>query len=430
MLEGKQVYLSNNTGLAQKGGPVEAPIVLSEDHQPAFNHLFPGEVDLYLGFDLLRAAEGGNMRFVAPQTSRAAVSTAQIPTAEMNRNPRTVGFPEVDTLVGLIESNVRKGESVYIDTYWLAEALFSDILYANMILLGAACQAGMIPVKASSLEWALELNGKAVENNVRAFRWGRLAVADPARLERMLGKEKPSDEERVAEAREIVANHRRGAECLGQILDMEWPRAVQPAVARRFAELCEYQDAAYAEAYFQFVEQVWSLERERGLSGEFTDVVAHQLFRMMAYKDEYEVARLATNDRAVERLESHFAGPVNVSYRLQPPALRWLFRKKVSFGNWFHWGLCALKRGKKLRGTPFDPFGYLPSRRLERELIDWYRQLVAAVLPHLDGERYAECVELARSADEIRGFEGVKERAARAVRTAAARRLERLQNAG
>ncbi len=430
MLEGKQVYLSNNTGLAQKGGPVEAPIVLSEDHQPAFNHLFPGEVDLYLGFDLLRAAEGGNMRFVAPQTSRAAVSTAQIPTAEMNRNPRTVGFPEVDTLVGVIESNVRKGESVYIDTYWLAEALFSDILYANMILLGAAYQAGMIPVKASSLEWALELNGKAVENNVRAFRWGRLAVADPSRLERMLGKEKPSDEERVVEAREIAANHRRGAECLGQILGMEWPRAVQPAVARRFAELCEYQDAAYAEAYFQFVEQVLSLERERGLSVEFTDVVAHQLFRMMAYKDEYEVARLATNDRAVERLESHFAGAVNVSYRLQPPALRWLFRKKVSFGSWFHWGLCALKRGKKLRGTPFDPFGYLPSRRLERELIDWYRQLVEAVLPHLDGERYSECVELARSADEIRGFEGVKERAARAVRTVAARRLERLQNAG
>ena len=328
MLEGKQVYLSNNTGLAQKGGPVEAPIVLSQDHQPAFNHLFPGEVDLYLGFDLLRAAEAGNMRFVAPQKSRAAVSTAQIPTAEMNRNPRTVGFPEVDTLVGVIESNVRKGESVYIDTYWLAEALFSDILYANMILLGAAYQAGMIPVKASSLEWALELNGKAVENNVRAFRWGRLAVADPARLERMLGKEKPSDEERIGEAREIASNHRRGAECFGQILDMEWPRAVQPAVARRFAELCEYQDAAYAEAYLQFVEQVWNLERERGLSGEFTDVVAHQLFRMMAYKDEYEVARLATNDRAVERLKSHFAGPVNVSYRLQPPALRWLFRKK------------------------------------------------------------------------------------------------------
>ena len=219
MLEGKQVYLSNNTGLAQKGGPVEAPIVLSEDHQPAFNTLFPGQVDLYLGFDLLRAAEGGNLRVVDPETSRAAVSTAQIPTAEMNRNPRTVGFPEVDALVGAVEANVRKGESVYIDTYWLAEALFSDILYANMILLGAAYQAGMIPVKAASLEWALELNGKAVENNVRAFRWGRLAVADPARVKGCWVNKNPLPRE----AREIASVHNSGNKCMQQI-SMDWPQ--------------------------------------------------------------------------------------------------------------------------------------------------------------------------------------------------------------
>ena len=429
MLEGKQVYLSNSTGLAQKGGPVEAPIVLSGDYQPAFNNLFPGQVDLYLGFDLLRAAEGRNLRFVAPETSRAAVSTAQIPTAEMNRNPRMVGFPEVDVLVGAIEANVRKGESVYIDTYWLAEALFSDILYANMILLGAAYQAGMIPVKAASLEWALELNGKAVENNKRAFRWGRLAIADPARVERVLGKQKPGDAERVADAQEIASGHLSGSESMQQILSMDWPQSVRTLVARRVAELCEYQDLEYAESYLQFVRQVWQLERERGLHGEFTEVVAHQLFRLMAYKDEYEVARLATHNRTVERIKDHFAGPVKLSYRLQPPALRWLFRKKVAFGSWFYWALCALKRGKKLRGTSLDPFGYLSSRRLERELIDWYRQLVEATLPHLHTDRYAECVDLAQSADEIRGYEEVKERAARAVRTAAAGRLQRIHNA-
>ncbi|MEC7281335.1 MAG: DUF6537 domain-containing protein, partial [Verrucomicrobiota bacterium] len=285
------------------------------------------------------------------------------------------------------------------------------------------------PVKAASLEWALDLNGKAVENNVRAFRWGRLAVADPARVERVLGRQKPSDAERVAEAQEIASDHRSGTECMQQILSVDWPQSVQTVVARRFAELCEYQDIAYAEAYLQFVRQVWQLERERGFHGEFTEVVAYQLFRLMAYKDEYEVARLATHDRTVGRIKDHFTGHVKLSYRLQPPALRWLFRKKVAFGSWFYWALCELKRGKKLRGTPLDPFGYLSSRRLERELIDWYRQLVEAILPHLHADRYDECVELAQSADEIRGYEEVKERAARAVRTAAAGRLQRIHNA-
>ncbi|MYA24719.1 MAG: hypothetical protein F4Z30_18940, partial [Gemmatimonadetes bacterium] len=193
-MEGKYVYLSNNTGLAQKGGPVEAPIVISAAEQPVFNRLFPGEVDLYLGFDLLRAAEPDNLKYAAPQRTRAFVSTAEIANAEMNRNPRTQPFPDAAQLGTLIDRCTSKDDSaelaednIYLDTYWLAERLFSDTIFANMLLLGAAYQAGVLPLQAASIEQAIVLNGQAVENNVQAFRWGRLAVADPARVERALG---------------------------------------------------------------------------------------------------------------------------------------------------------------------------------------------------------------------------------------------------
>ena len=420
------MYLSNNTGLAQKGGPVEAPIVISQGDQPTFNHLFPGQVDLYLGFDLLRAAEASNLRNVAPDVSRAVVSTAQVPTAEMNRNPRQVVFPAVDGLTALIERHVRKGESVYMDTYWLAEALFADILYANMLLLGAAYQSGCIPVGADSIEQAIRLNGKAVENNIRAFRWGRLAVADPARVERELGSANTSDEQRIAEARSALAGNERGSALLEAALNGAWPASGKRALAVRIAELCDYQHATYATEYVEFVESVWERERELGLSGEFAQAVSKQLYRLMAYKDEYEVARLATAPRNVEKLKGLFAGPVELTYRLHPPSLRWLFRKKIALGGWFHGVLNVLKKGKVLRGGPFDPFGRSPGRRFERELIGWYRDVAQTALAHLCEENYSDCVHIADMAGEIRGFETVKERAAERVRKEVAQRLRAL----
>ncbi len=426
MLEGKRVYLSNNTGLAQKGGPVEAPIVIAEGEQPVFNHLFPGQVDLYLGFDLLRAAEESNLRNVAPGVSRAVVSTAQVPTAEMNRNPRQVLFPAVDALTSQIERHVRKGESVYMDTYWLAEALFADILYANMLLLGAAYQSGCIPVGADSIEQAIRLNGKAIENNIRAFRWGRLAVADPGRVEAALGSSVVSDQQRIAAARRALAGNARGSALLEGVLNGAWPEAGKPALAVRIAELCAYQDAAYAAVYVEFVESVYNREREMGLSGEFAQAVSKQFYRLMAYKDEYEVARLATKDSNVERLKGLFAGPVELTYRLHPPSLRWLFSKKVALGGWFHGVLNLLRRGKVLRGGPFDPFGRASGRRLERELIGWYREVVQAALAHICEENYGACVQIADMADEIRGYEAVKERAAERVCKEVAQRLRDL----
>ena len=221
MMEGKYVYLSNNTGLAQKGGPVEAPIVISAAEQPVFNRLFPGEVDLYLGFDLLRAAEPDNLKYAAPERTRAFVSTAEIANAEMNRNPRTQPFPDAAQLRALIDRCTSK-DNIYLDTYWLAERLFSDTIFANMLLLGAAYQAGVLPLQAASIEQAIVLNGQAVENNIQAFRWGRLAVADPARVERALGTQQVSADQTLAEVKGAAGARRgcsgaarRGFGCVG-----------------------------------------------------------------------------------------------------------------------------------------------------------------------------------------------------------------------
>jgi indolepyruvate ferredoxin oxidoreductase len=412
MIEGKYVYLSNNTGLAQKGGPVEAPIVISSVEQPVFNRLFPGQVDLYLGFDILRAAEPQNLQFLASDRSKAVISTAEVPTAEMNRRPRESLSPAMDLLRDMIDSTAGKGQNIYLDTYWLAEALFADIIYANMLLLGAAYQAGTIPVGAVAIEQAIELNGKAIENNIQAFRWGRLAVADPARVEADLGRKRSPDGQVVGEIQQQLAPE-AGGDLLKRVLAWSLPVQMERQFALRIAELCAYQDETYARTYLDFVEEV--MRAERALDREhsaLTQAVGVGLYKLMAYKDEYEVARLATKKSNVERIKSLFDGDIELSYRLQPPTLRWLFKRKIAVGGWFYYVLCALKRGKKLRGGAWDPFAHTTARRLERGLVKWYRDGLGTALECLREDNYPLVLEWAKLPDAIRGYEGVKERSA------------------
>jgi len=422
MMEGKYVYLSNNTGLAQKGGPVEAPIVISTAEQPVFNRLFPGQVDLYLGFDVLRAAEPDNLQYLAADRSSAVISTAEVPTAEMNRRPRESLFPGADSLQGLIDSTACKGQNIYLDTYWLAETLFADILYANMLLLGAAFQAGRIPVGADSIEKAIELNGKAVENNIQAFRWGRLAVADPARVEAELGRKRLGDGEWAGQDEQPLATGAEG-ELLKRVMAWSLPVRIERQIALRITELCSYQDISYARHYVGIVEEVVGAERALGSEyNDLTEAVAKGLYKLMAYKDEYEVARLATKKGNIEQIKRLFDGDVELSYRLQPPTLRWLFKNKIAVGGWFYYLLCILRAGKKLRGSWWDPFARTPARRLERELIPWYESALVKVLAHLRKDNYTTVVEWAKLPDAIRGYEGVKEKAA-AIQKQKAERL-------
>lgn len=411
MMEGKYVYLSNNTGLAQKGGPVEAPILISAVEQPAFNRLFPGAVDLYLGFDLLRSAEPENLKYASPQRSRALVSTAEIANAAMNRNPREQGFPAADSLRELIDTYTGK-DNIYLDTFWLAERLFADTLYANMLLLGAAYQAGALPLGAAAIERAIELNAREVENNIQAFRWGRLAVADPGRVTAALGTQRKSDGQLLAEVRARTNNAGlalldEGLAALGGL-----DEAGQRELGVRLAELCAYQDEAYARRYLAFVSRVWQQEQrgpDRGL--QLTKAVVRGLYKLMAYKDEYEVARLATRTDSEERMRALFDGEVEIVRKLHPPTVRGLLRGKIGFGKGLRPVLALLSRLKGLRGTALDPFGRTAARRMERELIGWYCGLIEEVLQDLTAENYDLGVEIAQLPDEIRGYEQVKEAA-------------------
>ena len=428
MMEGKYVYLSNNTGLAQKGGPVEAPIVISAAEQPVFNRLFPGEVDLYLGFDLLRAAEPDNLKYAAPQRTRALVSTAEIANAAMNRNPRTQPFPDAAQLRALIDRCTRK-DNIYLDTYWLAERLFSDTIFANTLLLGAAYQAGGLPLQATSIEQAIALNAQAVENNVQAFRWGRLAVADPARVERALGAQQGSAVQELAAVRERLAR-----DVAARVLLDEGLAALaglnaegQQELGVRLAELCAYQDVAYAQHYLRFVRQVWEADRGLSHSLQLTRAVVRGLYKLMAYKDEYEVARLATRNGSEERMRALFDGEVEVVRQLHPPTLRRLFKGKIGFGKGLRPVLVLLSRLKGLRGTRLDPFGHTAARRLEHAMVGWYCGLIEEVLPALAEEGYGLAVEIAELPDGIRGYEQVKEASAAQAKQRAERLLAKLR---
>ena len=429
MADGFFVYLSNNTGLAQKGGPVEAPIALSKERQPSFNRLVPGATDLYLGFDLLRAAEPQNLKFAASDRTVAVVSTTRLPTAVMNRNPEHT-FPDPDSLAELVDGCSSKAANIYLDTYWLAEELFADAIYANVILVGAAYQAGLIPIRAAAIEEALRLNGRAVESNIQAFRWGRLAIADPAQLQRRIGTKELDAETAIGDCRSRLVKDERQLSLHDQALEtIPFGIEARRQLSVRIVELCEYQGIDYAREYVDFVREVVEAETEfsRDHGARLSQAVIVNLYKLMAYKDEYEVARLATKQSSIDRIRSLFDGPVRISRNLHPPSLRGLGVGKVRLGPWFRPVLWTLKRLRRLRGTWADPFGRTACRRLERDLIPWYRSVVTESLGQLDSDSYALVVQVAESPDGIRGYEEVKVQSAARARKQVADLLQELR---
>ncbi len=417
MIEGKYVYLSNNTGLSQKGGPVESPIQISATKQVSFHRLLPGTADLYLGFDLARAAEGSNLKYAASDRTVAVVGSSLLPTADQNRHPDG-SMPDAVFLRSVVERYTRSAENIYLDTYAAAELLFADSIFANMLLFGAAYQAGMLPLSATAIEQAIEINGRAVEDNLNAFRWGRVAVAEPDRFVRV------AEEGDLSPITICVG----GVEYSSKVARMSLQSDDEIEINRYRSALADYQNKNYADTFAEFVERIRVREKEVVPGSiRLTRTVARQLFRLMAYKDEYEVARLATAPEFERRVERLFDGDVHVVSHLQPPSLRWLFKHKVRFGPWIRPLLKLLSRLKWLRATRIDPFAFSRSRRQERALIVWYRDLVEKLLVGLSDANIEQAIEISDVADGIRGFEEVKSRAARVAMAAAASGYERYQ---
>ena len=399
LLDGKHVRGLDQTGLSQKGGPVVSHLKISDRASEASNKVAAGSADCYLGFDILVATSPQNLDHARPDRTIAVVSTSQVPTGAMVTST-AVEFPETNGLITSIDRVTRKDENVYLDALGLAETLFDDHMAANMIVLGAAWQAGAIPVSAAAIEEAIALNGVSVQMNSHAFRVGRLVVADPARVRgvtrRRLGAVDGA-QELSAEARQFVD----GAGATGELRRL---------LEVRVPELIAYQRAAYAREYVQFVCRVREAETA-ATPGEsrLSEAVARYLFKLMAYKDEYEVARLHLKTDIARALAEEFPGGVELKYNLHPPFLRALgLERKIKLGTWFVPVFGVLAGMKWLRGTPLDPFGFAAVRRLERQLPGEYRAVVEKALVGLSPESYERAVKLAGLPDLIRGYEEIK----------------------
>jgi indolepyruvate ferredoxin oxidoreductase len=267
-----------------------------------------------------------------------------------------------------------------------------------MILVGAAFQLGGIPLSSESIEHAISLNGASVEKNIQAFRRGRQAIADPEELQRRLRPTVPAERPTPSAARFLTA--------LGTDADSELGRLV----AKRAPDLAAYQNAAYAQDYVRFVEGVRAAE-SASVPGTaaLAEAVARYLYKLMAYKDEYEVARLALEPDTDDMVAARFGPHARAAWKLHPPALRALgLKKKITLGRWAAPAFRILRALRRLRGTPFDVFGYAHVRRVERELVEEYMSAITGLLPDLSPATHARAVEIAGLPEQVRGYEQIK----------------------
>jgi indolepyruvate ferredoxin oxidoreductase len=410
LLDGKAVLSYDQTGAAQKWGAVLSSLVISEPSgPPRANKVGLGRADLYLAFDPMAAADGATLARCLPERTAAVVNTTLLPSGEMIRDVHL--DPGLDRMLEAISRVCHPERTVKVEARRLAEALFGDHLAANVLALGVAWQSGFLPLSARAIEEAIALDGTAVEQNLAAFRYGRLWRHDPQRLERWLRP--PLDSEAALVEREGAAlgRDRRAFQRLLQRcgeLDSE-TRRLLPV---RVAGLIRHQDAAWAGRYLDAVLDAFRRERrvlDPRAEPRVTREVIRNLHKLMAYKDEYEVARLHLEGAMRRRAEAAFTGRVRIHYHLHPPLLRALgLKRKLRLGRWIEPGLWLLVRLRRLRGTPFDPFGRAEVRRVERRLIGWYTGLVDRALGRLTAENHGQVAELAALPDRIRGYEQLK----------------------
>ena len=280
---------------------------------------------------------------------------------------------------------------------------------------------------ADSIERAIRLNGQAVDANIQAFRWGRKAVTDRSRLDDAVSAPKPDSgaltgryEDRLGRKQSVAYRALIDRISIGE-------ETFRKSWVVRVGELIAFQNVKYAARYVETMERVLAADERNGGAERgylLSTHAAFMLHKLMAYKDEYEVARLLTDPDEPD-ISERFDGTVKVSYHLHPPLLRALgLDRKIRFGPWFRPFLRLTARCKSLRGTAFDPFGYTAARREERALVAWYESLIERVLPILSPENYPEISELLRTPDEIRGYEQVKRRSVLGVKKKAGEMLE------
>jgi indolepyruvate ferredoxin oxidoreductase len=394
MLAGRHVRGLDQTGLSQKAGPVVSDLRIGSDEVATTNHGGVSGIDCLLGFDLLVAASDSNLSGARPHRTVLIASTDAVPTGQMVTNPG-IAPPPASVLLDRVGQVTRTDVNRCLDAAALSLGLLGSTTTANILLLGAALQAGAIPVPPEAVEEAIALNGVAVESNLAAFRWGRAWVDDPAAVEQAAGIEPAPRRETLDELIERLA-----------------------------ADLVEYQSAAYAHRFRRVVADARTAEQAVAPDATaYTAAVARNLHKLMAYKDEYEVARLLLEDAARAGYEAVGGASTTVTYHLHPPMLRALgLERKLKLRRTAVPTMRALRAGKRLRGTPLDPFRWAEVRRVERAMIPEYIAAVRTMNRRLGPGNLDESTEIASLPDQVRGYEELKLRRAAAYREELARR--------
>jgi indolepyruvate ferredoxin oxidoreductase len=412
VIDGGHVRGLDQTGLAQKGGAVVSDLKITAEPLAGASKLADGECDLYLGCDSLVATDPLQLKVADAARTVAVVSTSETPTGHMVVDT-ALAFPAAGQVRAAIDPAARRAH--YLDARAIAADVLHDDQYANVVLAGAAYQAGALPISSDAIERAITLNGVAVQRNLEAFAAGRRAqlslssAAAPA-----AGGAAPvtaGSESGVFPAPEVFPAVDRGTVArLTARVDVEAGSDVARLVHVRAGDLVSYQSESYARQYVDFVELV--RRREQAAAGGrllVTEAVARNLYKLMAYKDEYEVARLSIDPAVRRRVEEQFGAGSSFSYRLHPPVLRGLgMKRKISLGRWSRPGFRMLYAARRLRGTRADLFGYARVRRVERQLIRDYRQTIEGVLDRLAPASRDVIAELAAAPDMIRGYERIK----------------------
>ncbi|MFG1679595.1 indolepyruvate ferredoxin oxidoreductase family protein [Nonomuraea sp. NPDC049269] len=400
-LDGLHAAGLEQTGLAQKGGPVVSDVRISPHPVTGSPKASRGTADVLIGFDLLGAAADANLATAAPDRTIAVVSTTVVPTAAMVTGRVAVPNSPGDAITR-VESVTRSADNLYLDAHGLAEALFGDHMPANMLLIGAAFQHGCLPLSAEAVERAIRLNGASVEQNLAAFRWGRAAAADRRAV--LAAIEAPALE--AASVGRSVPE----AGSVGRLAP--GAESFEEALATRVADLTGYRNAAYGAQYAEDVRRVAALAADRaGEEGAAPIALAYAkgLHKLMAYKDEYEVARLHLDPAERARREREFGADAVVSVLLHPPLLRAMgMKRKIRLRRSADVVFRVLRAARFLRGTPFDVFGYAEVRRVERALVTEYRDLMRDALARLSPATAGAVATIAALPETIRGYEDIK----------------------
>ncbi len=384
--EGKGCTVLDQAGLAQKFGPVITHIRIAATQDDIFAvRIAAGEADLLLGCDLVVAASEEALAKLNDKIAHAVVNSHESATAEFTRNP-DAQVPGAAMREALIEA-VGASKTHFVDATRLATRLLGDSIATNLFMLGFAYQKGLVPVSAEAINKAIELNGVGVTLNQQAFLWGRRAAHDAAAVERLA---KP------------------------EVIEAPHCQTLEEIIADRMQRLTAYQSAAYAERYRELVERVQ--QADKGADQALSKAVARYYFKLLAYKDEYEVARLYSDGSFIRQLEAQFEGDYRLQFHLAPT---WLSKpdaltggvRKRQFGPWMLKAFGLLAKFKFLRGTPLDVFGYSAERKLELDLIDDYEHDLEYLLKELNADNYRTALALAELPEQIRGYGHVKEAA-------------------